>query len=149
MLLDILRSRKGFTLLESLIVLTVVSVVLLLGIITVNPMVDWMKKRMFVSQLQSDLYYAYSHAINRKEKVSISFSRDDNRYSAIGDSSGVLFNRDITHPVKIRGGSLNQLRFHITPDGTINHFGTVNFFLNDQPIDLTIHIGRGRFVVKE
>ncbi|RWR15112.1 competence type IV pilus minor pilin ComGD [Siminovitchia fortis] len=149
MALGILRSNRGFTLLESLIVLTVVSAVLLFGIITVNPAMEWMQKRMFVSQLKADLYHAHSHAINRKERVSVSFSKGDNRYSATGESSGVLFIRDVPHPVKITGGSLSQLRFHITPDGTINHFGVVNFVLDDHPIDLTFHIGRGRFVVKE
>ncbi|GIN96370.1 hypothetical protein J6TS1_22400 [Siminovitchia terrae] len=144
-----LRSNKGFTLLESLVVLLVVSVVLLFGMITVNPMMEWMQKKMFVSQLRSDLYHAHSHAINRKERVSVSFSRGSSQYSATGDSTGVLFIRDLPPPVKITGGSLKQLRFHITPDGTINNFGIVNFALNDQPIELIFHIGRGRFVVKE
>lgn len=149
MALENLHSNKGFTLLESLIVLSVVSVVLLFGILALNPVMEWMQKRMFVSQLQSDIYQAHSYAINRREKVLFVFSRDDNRYSATGESGGLLFKRDIPPPVKITGGTLNQLWFHITPDGTINHFGYVHFSLNDQVIELSFNIGRGRFVVKE
>lgn len=143
------RSNSGFTLLESLIVMSVVAIVLLFGIFTLNPLMEWVQKRMFISQLQSDLYHAQSHAINRKERVSIIFSRNDNRYSATGEASGILISRDLKHPVKITGGSLNQLRLHITPEGTINNFGSVNFDLNKQVIVLNFHIGRGRFVVKE
>lgn len=144
-----LRSSDGFTLLESLIVISVVSIVLLFGVFSLNPIMELMQKRMFISQLESDLYYAQSHAINRKERVSIIFSRSDNRYSATGESSGILFNRGLQHSVKISGGSLNQLRLHITPEGTINNFGSVIFDLNNQTIELNFHIGRGRFVVKE
>lgn len=149
MMLSKIHSKEGFTLIEMLIVLTVVSVVLVFGIFTMKPVMEWMQKRMFISQLQSDLYRAHSYAITRKEKISIVFLQDENRYYAEGESSGILLNRDVQPPVSITGGSLNQLRLHITHDGTINNFGNVDFEVNGQAIELAFHIGRGRFVVKE
>lgn len=143
-----LHSNKGFTIIEMLVVLAVLSAVLFLGIFTFQPIKVWMQKKLFISQLQSDLYHAHSYAINRKERIVLTFPRDNTYYSAVDQSSSVIFIRELSEPIKIAGdGTLT--RFHITPDGTISNFGKVNFLLNKEKIELTVYIGRGRFVVKE
>lgn len=141
---DHARSR-GFTLLELLVVLSVVSVVLSLGTAVLSPLLEWSQKKMFIAQLQSDLFHAHSHAIDKKENVIVTFSKEKNQYEAVAVQGDVLFHRKIK-PATITEGTLS--RFHITPEGNVSNFGKVNFRLNNLKIELTVYIGRGRFSVK-
>lgn len=139
------RSLKGFTLLEMLIVLAVISVMLAIGMAGIKPATGWVQKQMFITQLESDLYLAHSYAINRKETIIFRFSKDQNQYEA-ASGSNLIVKRELPANIKMTGGNLT--RFHITPDGTISHFGTVRFQANDSVVELTIYLGRGRFIVK-
>jgi competence protein ComGD len=137
---------RGFTLPEMLIVLAVVSIMAAIGVAAVQPALEWTQKRMFISQLESDLYHVQSQAINRKETIVFQFSKEQNQYAAMAGSKTIL-TRELPAPIRMTGGNLS--RFHITPDGTISHFGTVQFQLNGHEMELTIFLGRGRFIVKE
>ncbi|MFD1705395.1 competence type IV pilus minor pilin ComGD [Siminovitchia sediminis] len=147
--LKVVRSGTGFTLLETLIVLSIVSMVLLFGVITLHPVMGWVQKKMFISQLENDLYHAHAHAMNREDRVIIAFSLSEQQYTAKGESGGLLFARKLHPSVRLTGGTLYRLQLSITPDGTVNHFGNVQFTVHDQPLELAFHIGRGRFIVKE
>ncbi len=144
----LIQSNKGFTLLEIMFVVVVLSVILSIALIQVKPTWDWLQKKMFISQIQSDLYYAHSYAINRKETVVIRISEAKNEYEARASSSNhLLFHRSIPRPIHITQSNLNH--FHLTPQGTISNFGTVQFTSNGQSFKLTFHIGRGRFIVQQ
>lgn len=145
-ILEHIRSVKGFTLLEMLIVLAVVSIMLAVGIAGVKPVMEWVQKQMFITQLESDLYYAHSYAINRKETIVFRFSKEQNVYEAASGRKTII-KRKFPDSIKMTGGNLS--RFHITPEGTISYFGTVQFQVNDTAVKLTIYLGRGRFNVKK
>lgn len=140
--------QKGFTMLEMMIVITVLTIILSFSLHTMKSFVETLQKRMFISQLQSDLYYAQSYAINRQEHVVISFSVAKNEYQAIVyNTREPLYRRKIPTPIYLR--EINFLNLTITPEGTVTNFGTVAFALHNQRIKLTIYIGGGRFIVQE
>lgn len=142
------QREQGFTLLELLIVLTVLTIVFSFSVITLGSFADKMKKNLFITQLQSDLYYAHAYAIHQKEPVLVSFSITENMYqaNAVGTKK-ILFQRKL--PPSIYLEKSNLTRFTITSEGTVSNFGTVLFKVHDGSIKLTFYIGRGRFSVQE
>ena len=143
-----LGDQDGFTLLEAMVVISVLTVSLSLAVHTFKPLWAKVNKKMFITKLEADLYYAHSYAISRKERVNVTISRLNNEYSAMDAGTGkYLYRRKLS--VSNRIAETNIPRYTITPDGNISPFGTVVFQSGEVQIKLTTHIGRGRFVVSE
>lgn len=143
-----IKSERGFTLLEALIVVAVLTVMLSFSAMMIKPYWEKTQKRIFINQLQADLYYAHSYAVHRNERVDIVFSYANNDYQAIlVDTGKPLFKKKIPDPIYL--SEANVYRFRITPDGTISNFGTVIFQAAENKIKLTFFIGRGRFVIDQ
>ncbi|MBS4176353.1 competence type IV pilus minor pilin ComGD [Lederbergia citrea] len=142
------HKENGFTLLEILIVICVMTVLLSFSFFTIKSFSELMQKRAFISQIQSDLYYAHSYALSRRETVTVRFSILSNQYEAIsGHSREIIVQRKIPKPIKLENSNVPS--FIITPEGNVSNFGTVFFRLNDKRLKLTFFIGRGRFLVQE
>lgn len=141
------QMEKGFTLIEMMIVLAVISIILSFSVLTLKSFTEMIQKKMFVTQLESDLYYAYSYAINRRETVIFSFSMLSNEYEAVTASGKVIFERKLPHHIYIEKTNLHS--FSITPRGTVSNFGTVNFRHNQKTFKMTVYIGRGRFSIEK
>ncbi len=134
--------------LEVLIVISVLTVLLSFSVIKLQPIWETMQKKMFITKLQADLYYAHSYAMNRKESVTVSFPIGNNEYQAIsGKSKELLFKRQIPSPIFLAATNLNSIV--ITAEGNVSNFGTMTFQMNDRKFTMTFYIGRGRFLVKE
>ncbi|WP_062104692.1 competence type IV pilus minor pilin ComGD [Bacillus niameyensis] len=141
------QSEKGFTLIEMMIVLAVISIILSFSILTLKSFSEMIQKKMFVTQLESDLYYAHSYALNRRETVVFSFSILSNEYNAVTATGEVIFVRKLPHSIYIEKTNLHS--FSITPRGTVSNFGTVNFRHNQKTFKMTVYIGRGRFSIEK
>ncbi|KRG15627.1 competence type IV pilus minor pilin ComGD [Lederbergia galactosidilytica] len=142
------RSNKGFTLLEMLIVLSVLSIVLLFSIFTYQSFSETMQRRLFITQLEADLYYAHAHAINRKVRVQIQFSPSNRQYVVVNTGTKeTLLQRKFPSTIYIQKSNLTS--FTINENGNISNFGTINFQQNQHTIKLTFYIGKGRFSIEE
>ena len=141
-----IKLEDGFTMLEVLIVMSVLTVLLSFSVIKLQPIWETMQKKMFITKLQADLYYAHSYAMNRKESVTVSFPRGNNEYQAIS-SKELLFKRQIPSPIILAATNLNSIV--ITAEGNVSNFGSMTFQMNDRKITMTFYIGRGRFLSKE
>lgn len=143
-----LKETRAFTLMEVLIVIVVMTIILSFSLFTIKAFWETMQKRMFIHQLQADLYYAHAYAINRQEGVTFSFSKLNKRYEAIArQSNEVIIEREFPSHTSIVDSNLP--RFIITSDGHISNFGTITFQCYEKKITFTFYVGRGRFKIEE
>ena len=144
----VLKGSKGFTLIETLIVLSVATLMLSFSIITINTFTVYMEKKMFIDQIQTDLYYAHAVAVGRKETLTVRFSPSGQRYEVVLRSKGkTIIEKRLPSSIYIESSNLPS--FTITPDGTVSNFGKVTFRQNDRVFELNFSIGRGRFYIQE
>ncbi|MCJ7839316.1 prepilin-type N-terminal cleavage/methylation domain-containing protein [Lederbergia sp. NSJ-179] len=143
------RSRDGFTLIEMLIVLSVISIILLFSIFMFRSFSESMQKRLFFTQLESDLYYAHAYAQNRKEAVQVRFSRGSKQYEMlVGKQQPELFLiRKFPPSIYIKESTISS--FVITPDGNVSTFGIITFQHNQTTVKVSFNIGKGRFNIEE
>lgn len=139
--------NKGFTLIEVLIVLLVFTIFLSLSLASFKPLKNTLDKKMIISQLEADLYYAQTYTISRQELVTVQFYPAYNRYLMRTAKGKVIVDRTWATSAKLIDGS--YLSFNILQDGNINKFGTLSFEINGQTFNLIFNIGRGRFRVQE
>ncbi|MDH5160118.1 competence type IV pilus minor pilin ComGD [Heyndrickxia oleronia] len=141
----VLKGSRGFTFIEVLIVLLVLTIFLLLGSASVKKMRGSIERNVFITQLEADLYYAQSYAINRHESVLVQFYPFYNQYTALSTSdSTILFDRKLPQSIDmLSGGSLTS--YTILPSGNISKFGTLRFKSDKREMKLIFYIGRGRF----
>ncbi|MBS4199657.1 prepilin-type N-terminal cleavage/methylation domain-containing protein [Bacillus sp. FJAT-49732] len=142
------KEQNGFTLLEILIVLSVLTIILSISFFSLKSFWATMQKNMFLNQVQSDIYFAHSYAINREDTILFRFSRISHQYEAVSrDTNKVLINKKL--PAAIRIEETNLPSFYITPDGNVSNFGTMMLNVNGKTVKITFYIGRGRFLVEE
>ena len=85
---------------EVLIVMTVFTIILSFSVITIKSFWEHMQKRLFISQFQSDLYYAHSYAINRQETMVVKFTILNNLYEVVAaESNKTLIRRKMPKPI--------------------------------------------------
>lgn len=146
------RNDHGFTLLEAMIVVAVITIMLTFSLITFQTFSEMMQRKTFIGQLKTDLYYLHSLAINQQKSIVFQFSVRNNQYEARfkddnETSKDEIFKRKLPQQIKIEKSNLPS--FVITPDGNVSNFGTVHFRQQEKTFKITFYIGRGRFYVEE
>ncbi len=142
--------RNGFTLTETLIVLSVFMAMSSVSMVLVKPTYHLLEKNVFFSQFKSDLLFAQQYAISHQEEVSIHILPKLNTYYIRTRLNGpILVEREYSKGIRIMEGSL-PLFFQYTASGNIKKFGSLYVEINKQFYRFTVLIGSGRFyVVKE
>ena len=143
------KGEKGFTLIETMIMLTVILVLLSIAVLPFPKLAANFEKEQFLNQLQADLFFAQSYAIAKQETVEVRFIHKEDRYTIRSRTAtaNFLVQRNIPDTIRYIDGSLATLSF--LQNGNTNSFGTVHFKYRDQYISLIFQIGKGRFYVKE
>ncbi|MBS4217161.1 GspH/FimT family pseudopilin [Bacillus sp. FJAT-49711] len=142
------KNNKGFTLLEVLIVISVMTIIFSFSFFTMKSFWGLMQKNMFLNQLQSDIYFAHSYAINQQETIIFRFSSINQQYQAVTkDTNDVMIQRKFPAAIKIVESNIPS--FSITPDGNVSNFGTMILSINEKRVKITFYIGRGRFLIEE
>ncbi|PYZ94322.1 hypothetical protein CR194_01970 [Salipaludibacillus keqinensis] len=143
-----LRTSEGFSLIELVIVLFLISIILLIAIPSVNHQMTKMETAYFLKELEHDLYYYQMYAMSNGRSVRFVFSATSPRYTVV---EGV---RTIHHkegPDGIRFSrstlSLNELRFLGT--GGVQKAGKIEIYTKDENYQLIFHLVRGRFYFAE
>ncbi|SEM28023.1 competence protein ComGD [Mesobacillus persicus] len=141
--------KNGFTLIETLIVLSAFLVMSLASSMLLKPTYNLLDSHLFFSQLKSDLFLAQQHAISHQEEVTIHIMPESNYYYIRTRFNGpMLVERKYSPNVKVREGTLN-LYFQFLPDGNTNRFGSFYIEIGNKLYRMTVLIGRGRFYVVE
>jgi competence protein ComGD len=141
---------KGFTLIETLVVLSIVAVISSITIFQINPNKNMFEHHLFLSQLQSDFYLAQQYAISHQQELTVVFDIQQKRYYIRVKFDGGLTVVDKQFPpkVSVKYGSL-PLTFKFLHDGNVSHFGSLYIYINGKEYKLTFLLGKGRFYIVE
>jgi competence protein ComGD len=140
-------NNRGFTLIETLLVLSIVFIISSVTIFNFNPHKNIFIDQLFISQLQSDLYFAQQYAISHQKEVTVHIDQVKNNYTLSVETKPIL-ERVFTTEVVWEEASL-LLTFRFLRDGNINKIGVIYFTINQRKYKLTILLGKGRFYVVE
>ncbi len=142
------KDSGGYTLVEMLVVLMIVSVILTWTFISFSPLKASFEKNLFLSQIQADLYYLQSYAINHQEGIMFDLYPTSNKYVALTMTGKRILSRTFPPYVQfVQSNKIRSLMFY--PNGHTNRFGSMYFFVGNSKVSLTFHIGEGRFYVEE
>ncbi|MGZ4161484.1 MAG: competence type IV pilus minor pilin ComGD [Neobacillus sp.] len=141
--------QEGFTLIESLLVLSVFIIISSITAFTLKPQYSTIDDEAFLSQLQTDLLYAQQYAISHQHEVTVIFMSDQNKYNIYMRSDlPNIIERNYSTNMTVYGGSL-PLFFKFLPDGNVNKFGSFYIKSSKKNYRFTVLIGKGRFYVIE
>ncbi len=145
------NNQAGFTLIESMIVLSIFLLIVSLSLIFLKPHYYFEEKGRFISQFSSDILYAQQYAISNQTRLVVRI--ETNKYSVKERfTNDVIIDRPISDSIKIERGSLGSQSntFQILPDGGVTDFGTFFFVVGKERYKVVFQIGAGRFyIVKE
>lgn len=139
-------NEKGFTFVETLLVLAVLTI---LTIIASQIVVKVNEKRTidyFFNQLQLDIETVQSYSIEKNSRAYLKFL-SPNKYRATHHLGTILFERELPKNVRFEMNSnLKTLEF---VNGKVQKFGTLVFYIDDEYVIFTVYIERGRTRIVE
>ncbi|MEH7501440.1 competence type IV pilus minor pilin ComGD [Neobacillus drentensis] len=142
-------NQKGFTLIESLIVLSIFMIISSITVFSLKPQHSAMEDEAFLTQLKADLYYAQQYAISHQHEVSVVFVPEQYRYNMfLRPELPPIVQRNYSTNIYLTEGSI-PLYFKFLNDGNVNKFGTFIIQTKNKIYVITVLIGKGRFYVKE
>jgi competence protein ComGD len=143
------NDQKGFTLIESLVVLSIFMIISSITVFSLKPQHSIIEDEAFLTQFKSDLYFAQQYAISHQHEVSVVIIPEKYSYYLLlrTDLPPILM-RNYSKNIYFTVGSL-PLYFKFLSDGNVNQFGTLFIQTKNKRYLLTVLIGKGRFYVKE
>lgn len=132
--------------LETLMILLIISTILVVTIIPFPKLADDMEKKMFFYQLQTDIQMSQTYAITKQKRVIFAFYNDHSYKVSERESRKMILHREFPPDVEFKGG-LSTIMF--LPNGNTDTFGASILKYKNTVINLIFHIGKGRFYVKE
>jgi competence protein ComGD len=143
------NDQKGFTLIESLVVLSIFMIISSITVFSLKPQHSIIEDEAFLTQLKSDLYFAQQYAISHQHEVSVVIIPEKYSYYLLlrTDLPPILM-RNYSKNIYFTVGSL-PLYFKFLSDGNVTQFGTLFIQTKNKRYLLTVLIGKGRFYVKE
>lgn len=152
-LLKLLQKRvlnqKGFTLLESLLVLFIVSTMSLILMANITPIYHKKVIETFLNQFEKDMLYAQQYALVNEELVFVLFKSEQNLYKIESNEQEVdLLTRNYHPKIKIEGATLTNKITYIS-NGSIQKSGTMFISYKDSTYKVIFYLGKGRFNIEK
>ncbi|MED4530699.1 competence type IV pilus minor pilin ComGD [Metabacillus fastidiosus] len=145
----LLKCNRGFTLLESLLVLMIVSIMSLVTIINIAPVYERKILHTFFEQFEKDVLYAQQHAITYQVSVYIVFPQDEHVYKIqLTESGNGTITRNIDENLTFQFHNIPPFLVY-TPSGAIVKSGTMFIHYKNKKYRIVFYLGRGRFNVEE
>lgn len=143
------QNELGFTLIESLFVLSVFFLIASLSLFLFRPHHSYLEKELFFSQLKTDIFHAQHHALSTQRPIVFNIDPSRHYYYAKDFEGKLLLERYYSKDIKVSEGSL-KLSWEFNANGNLSKFGSIYIYFGSERYRLTFLIGRGRFyVVKE
>ena len=141
-------NSKGFTLVELLAVLLLMTVLITISTAFVYRSLQADEEMAFKQQLTKDLLQAHLLAVTSKEHISVYFYQTPSTYIIRSSSnSNYLLKRDLPSTVKVLPTS-TLTTFRFLPTGSTSSFGVIRFSVNNEPYSIHYYLGKGRFYVE-
>jgi competence protein ComGD len=140
-----LRDESGFTLLESLTVLAIVTIMVTVVFAVMPPTLQKQADKKFVDQFVRDLHHAQQYAITTGERVRVLFDFQNKSY-VIRPLNSELKNiliRTYSRSIKIEETTLTK-NLIFTGSGSSNSSGNIVIRTSDRIYEITIYIGEGK-----
>ncbi|WP_168733824.1 competence type IV pilus minor pilin ComGD [Metabacillus sediminilitoris] len=142
-------NQKGFTLLESLLVLFIVSTMSLILITNIAPIYHKKVIETFLNQFEKDMLYAQQYALVNEELVFVLFKSEQNLYKIESNEQEVdLLTRNYHPKIKIEGATLTNKITYIS-NGSIQKSGTMFISYKDSTYKVIFYLGKGRFNIEK
>jgi competence protein ComGD len=143
------KSEKGFTLVESLLVLSIFLIISSITAFSVKPQYEMTLCDSFLTQFRADILIAQQYAISHQKEVIVNIVSDEHYYY-VRDRYDLPFviNREYSGKILIATGSL-PLYFKFLPDGNPSKFGSLQIQCGKKEFRMTFLLGMGRFYVIE
>lgn len=138
--------EKGFTLIESLLVLTIFSIIICISFLALKPHYAVMEKNYFFTQLKSDLLYAQNYSLTMQIPVTVNFFPSSHYYYINLGNEKISIERYYSENINVEPGTM-PLYFRFNPKGNINQFGSFYVEIHGEKYRFTFLIGKGRFYV--
>lgn len=144
------RLSQGFSLLEILISLVIVSIIALFSIQGISDFFEHRKQRVYMQQLYHDLKWARAEAVALNTLVMLQANQDWCAGWEMRSNSQVLKHREgIKNYCKIIfSGSLSATSFQFAPDGSSNYQNGHFYFYDHEKVTMKIivnQLGRVRW----
>jgi competence protein ComGD len=144
-----IQNEKGFTLLETLLVLTCFLIISSVTLVSLKPHYRLLNNQLFFSQLKSDLYYAQQYAISHQTEVTVIFVPNQHYYYMRDRmKTPYVVKRTYSEDITVMEASM-PLTFQFLGDGNVTRFGSFLVRIGSKTYRVTLLIGRGRFYVAE
>ncbi len=142
------NNEQGFTLLESLFVLSLFLLITSLSVFLIRPHNQQLEEQLFFSQLRSDLLYAQQYALTSQKSVNVNFISSNHFYYISKQNGAMLLKRKYSNMITVIEGS-QMLNFRFHSNGNISSIGSIFIYIEEEKFQMTFQLGRGRFYVKE
>lgn len=141
------RNEKGFTLIETILVLSIVMVITSSIIYVTSSKIEEVEEKRFFRQFHLDMQRMQSIAIGEYKYTYINFVKNGSKYEA-KSSNAPLFEYELPKHMRLSiYSNLSGIAFH--PNGTVSQFGTFLFETEKGTKTVTVYIGTGRLNYEE
>lgn len=143
------NDQNGFTLIESLLVLSIFMIISSITVFSLKPQYSVLEDEAFLTQLKADLYYSQQYAISHQHEVSVVILPAQYKYYMVlrPDLPPIIM-RNYSTNIYLAEGSI-PFYFKFLSDGNVNQFGSFLIQTKNKKYQMTFLIGKGRFYVKE
>lgn len=145
-IVETVRDEKGFTLLESLFVLSIFLIISSFSLFLLKPHQVTMEKELFITQLKADLLFAQQHALSTQKLVAVNFVNPRKYYYIRKYTGEILLEREYSERITVAEGS-QPLYFRYHSSGNISSFGSIHIYIGDEIYRMMFQLGKGRFYV--
>nr|WP_285228735.1 competence type IV pilus minor pilin ComGD [Planococcus sp. ISL-109] len=143
-----MKQQGGFTLIEMLLVLSVLGVVSSLALSSAVLHEERREEQRFFALLEQDIHYAQSQSYALSSSVMLVFREGKLGYEVMYGLNRPGFSRPMPSTVSLSKTS-NIREVYFTPSGSIRQPGTLRFATSRGERTVTIHLGKGRVVVSQ
>ncbi|MFS0861538.1 competence type IV pilus minor pilin ComGD [Fredinandcohnia sp. 179-A 10B2 NHS] len=142
-------NNKGFTLIETLLVLFIFAVITSISLLHVKPLQESKRIEQFLEQLQNDIFYAQQYAISHSDTSRIIFSVSEPYYLLSSGSKNInILTRRYDQSIQFSQSTLGTI-LQFNSQGNIQKAGSIKVKYQDETYTITFLLGKGRFYVSK
>jgi len=139
-----INKQNGFTFLELLFVLSIISLFILIAHPFHFSILEKHQEKQFLDAFESDILYIQNRALRTNERAEIVFGTDHYKVQV-----GKIILEEREFPESLEMESRNLLAISFNESGTIRKAGTILFRSNQATYRIVFPLGKGRSYVVE